>query len=39
MYTALIALGIRQKVEHIMANVFLFNVFERFLFLARFYVF
>ena len=37
-YTAPTALGIRQEAEQIRANVFLFNVFERFLFfLERFF--
>jgi len=38
-YTALTALGIRQEVKQIMTNIFLYNVFKRFLFLPRFFTF
>jgi len=38
-YTALTALSIKQKVEHIMANVFLFNVCKLFYSYYVFYVF
>jgi len=38
-YTALTALGIRQKVEQIMANVFYSTFLSVFLFLPRFFTF